>query len=182
MPIDAPIGTLQTFGTIGGFTVKTIRRATVIGDFTQRKTVLAVTLTKGSTVYEAGSFEDDVFNPGPADAVARGIITAFAAIGASTSLGTGGQSPIPAGGASDGYAYRFSKAVDLVPGTPLPPCAAACVFGPANTNITLILAGGGTAIVQDVTGGGVSGGGTPVRAFTAVDAIVPANCKVQFLY
>lgn len=151
MPIDAPIGTLQTFGAIGGFTVKTIRRSTVIGDFTQRKTVLAVTLSKGSTVYEAGSYEDDYFNPGPADAVARALITAFASIGGQVSLGDPGQSPVTPSSASSTAPAPISRSVILTPGTPLPAGRAVIVKG--SGSFVLKLAGGGTVTVNDQTGG-----------------------------
>lgn len=180
MPLDTTQGTILTHGTIAGYAVTTSRRSAVPTDALGNSTVLTVALKKAGTTYEALVTSDDGNGANIALAAGRAIVNAFASIGAQVTLGTAGQPPVASGKGGAGVDFPFSRAVDLTPGTPLPPSAGVTVFGPGT--VTLTLSGGGTAQVTDITGGGLSGGGTLYRAYSAVDAIVPSGTKVQMMY
>ena len=126
----------ETYGSIAGYTVQANQRATKPGETgysaTTPSNVATVSLIKGAAVTEVYAGDGQ-----GAAAAGRGIIAAFAAIGAQVTLGTPSAPITGANGIGP-----ITRSVTLTPGTPLPPCRSVSVQNGGSA--TLILANGGT--------------------------------------
>lgn len=166
--------TLRTYGSFGGFALTLVRESAPANSYNGASMVRALYLIQGADRRLVYSFADDPSAQAGINAAAEAVLAAYAAIGATVALGSAPATPVPASGTAGG-SDAYTRAIDLTPGTPVPPGRGVRVYGGRSM---LKLAGGGTVPGDDVTGGG----GTIIDNLAVVDAVVPSGGRVQILY